>query len=95
MVKNTETDAPIADSLLCNIPPEFLKKMLSMFQVSTFLFFVSPMSAITVFYILIGITLRNSGIRTHRSQASCNSTSGGGASAQAQSRQAVLKMLGK
>ncbi|OWF37637.1 neuropeptides capa receptor-like [Mizuhopecten yessoensis] len=51
------TSEPIQDSLVCNIPYKWHKRMTYMFQVSTFVFFVLPMIIIIVMYVRIGITL--------------------------------------
>ena len=82
------TNQPLDDSLICNIPSYWMSNMLAIFQLSTFLLFVLPMTIISVLYILIGITLRHSGLAR---QTSNNS----GCPPQSQSRRAVLKMLGK
>ncbi|CAG5128118.1 unnamed protein product [Candidula unifasciata] len=51
----------VPDSLICSIPSSDLNGfMYYMFQVSTFLFFVGPVTIISILYILIGIALRRS-----------------------------------
>ncbi|XP_041354659.1 pyrokinin-1 receptor-like [Gigantopelta aegis] len=57
-----ETNEPIEESFICNIRKEWRVGMTYMFQVSTFLFFVSPVTLIIVLYILIGIALRKSSL---------------------------------
>lgn len=80
---------PIEDSLMCNILPRWFSVMKSMFQFSTFILFVAPMTIITVLYIRIGLTLRRSGIA--RRTSDCGSP----AARANQSRKSVLKMLGE
>ena len=46
----------IQDSALCMINPE--KALAHAFETSTFLFFLAPMTAITVLYGLIGLAIR-------------------------------------
>lgn len=54
------TTQPIDKSLVCNIPVYWRDRMKYVFQISTFVFFVAPMTIITVMYLLIGITLYKS-----------------------------------
>ncbi|XP_076466784.1 uncharacterized protein LOC143298016 [Babylonia areolata] len=55
------TGQPVADSLVCSIPDKWLEgRMTYMFQVSTFLFFLAPVTLIICLYILIGIAVRRS-----------------------------------
>ena len=75
---------PIIESLMCNIPNEFRHTMSYWFQVSTFAFFVYPMTVILVMYILIGVRLNRSDIVTDRTNA-----------ATVKARKSVIKMLGK
>ncbi|XP_064628704.1 pyrokinin-1 receptor-like isoform X2 [Lineus longissimus] len=77
---------PIEASLTCNIPQEKFADAVPLFQISAFLFFVTPMCIISVLYILIGITLKRSGLSRRASDDRATST-------QMQSRRAVLKML--
>lgn len=79
-------DNPIPDSLICNIPSQWLPQMRYVFQTSSFLLFVLPMGLITALYILIGVTLRKSNLARQSSDTS---------PPQAQSRRTVLKMLGE
>lgn len=57
------------------------------FEVSTFVFFIAPMTLITVLYILIGLKLKSS--RTMKKRISTN------ARVQSKSSRKVIKMLGK
>ena len=82
------TGENIENSLICNIPSKWMNNMRAIFQLSTFLLFVLPMAIISVLYILIGITLRHSGLARQSSNQS-------GSPPQSQSRRTVLKMLGK
>lgn len=78
--------APILDSLQCNIPKFWFARMRIVFQISTILFFVLPMSVITVLYILIALTLRKTTLKR-----SCSEESRGYSSCH--SIKAVLRML--
>jgi hypothetical protein len=69
------------------------------FEVSTFLFFVTPMTLISILYALIGFRLRRSAVMkrstsSQDSQYSVASTHGGYCKHN-RSSQRVLKMLGK
>ena len=85
------TNSPISDSLQCNIRPEYFPHMKYMFQISTFILFIAPMTVITALYLLIGLTLRRSGLGRKGTPGNQMSTPG----PHAQSRKTVLKMLGK
>lgn len=88
-LNDPRTNLPITDTLLCNIPVEWHKRMIVMFQVSTFAFFFLPMTVITIMYILIGIRLRRTEVDT-----SMGIQYKGALSTTARARKAVLKMLG-
>lgn len=68
------------------------------FELSTVLFFLTPMTLITILYILIGLKLRTSGIIKHENRVSLhhrvNVNSVGRQQASVSTRR-VLKMLGK
>jgi len=49
---------PLADSFVCNIPPDRMATMKTVFLASTFALFVVPMLAIVGLYTAIGLTLR-------------------------------------
>ncbi|GFN84726.1 neuropeptide capa receptor [Plakobranchus ocellatus] len=90
------TDIAIADSLVCSIPYHFLEGfMYYMFQVSTFLFFIGPVTVIIILYILIGVALRrsplNRGTSEDASYSSVKNTSG--CSLPHQPRKVVIRML--
>lgn len=87
-VNYPETNTPIPDSLSCNIPPQWQARMGIMFQVSSFLFFIIPMTLITVLYILIAVTLRRTTLNRAGSE---DSTRGNGTSSH--SIKVVLRML--
>lgn len=78
---------PILDSLQCNIPHKWVSRMKIVFQLSTILFFVLPMSVITALYIMIALALRKTSL--NRSGADDNRGN------QSTSINAVLRMLGK
>ena len=78
------TEEPYENSLMCNIPNEHRDTMTYWFQVSTFVFFVYPMSIILVMYILIGCRLNRTAFIADRNNA-----------ATAKARKAVIKMLGR
>ena len=80
----------IEKSLICNIPRQWMSSMKYYFQFSTFILFVLPMTLITWLYILIGLTLRRSGLSRQCSEITSSSPQ-----QQSSSRRAVLKMLGK
>lgn len=88
---NDATGRPIPDSLSCNIPSKWQIRMTYMFQLSTFLFFIIPMTLITVLYILIAITLRRTALTRAASE---DSNTGHGNDSLTLSRRAVLRMLG-
>ncbi|XP_060070505.1 pyrokinin-1 receptor-like [Ylistrum balloti] len=80
-VNNTVVD----DSLICSIAPPWRDLMIHVFQMSTFVFFVLPMTMITIMYILIGRTLNSSDFGT---PVYANSSS-----TKSKARKAVIKML--
>ena len=68
------------------------------FEISTFLFFFTPMTIISVLYALIGLAVRRSALSRTGSDSSNHSEETGAAlraQQQARARRAVLKMLGK
>ena len=87
---------PIPESALCTIRPDrYLKHT---FEVATFLFFLTPMTVITVLYAMIGLAIRRSALSRAGSDSSTHSESTGTelrALQQARARKAVLKMLGE
>ena len=80
--------AHIEESLLCNIPSDWLPEMKYVFQLSTFVFFILPMAIISVMYILIGRSLSKSNFSSS-GQVHTNYAT------KAKARTAVIKMLGK
>lgn len=92
-VTHPVTQEPLKDSLSCTIPQKWRQDMTIMFQISSFLFFVTPMAIITVLYILIGVTIRRSGLSRGASEESCQGRPRG--TVQSTPRRAVLKMLGE
>lgn len=82
------TGKPLQQSLVCNIPPQWISEMTIMFQISTFLFFIVPMTAIIILYVLIAITLR----RTALNRANSEESTGGHHSSHTRR---VVRMLGK
>ena len=48
---------------MCNIPQRYIPVMMYVFQLSTFIFFVLPMTIISVLYILIAISIRRSALQ--------------------------------
>ncbi|KAH3728463.1 hypothetical protein DPMN_054420 [Dreissena polymorpha] len=81
-VYRNESSEPIPDSLICNVPNEHRETMTYFFQISTFVFFVYPMSVILIMYILIGLKLRKSNPVPHDRN-----------NAVVQARKSVIKML--
>lgn len=91
---------PIVDSLQCNIPPKYYERMTHVFQLSTFIFFVFPLTVIIVLYSLIGCTLRNAELSRETSdkryQGNCHSGQGQHErSPTFIARRSVLKVLGE
>jgi hypothetical protein len=65
--------------------------MVYIFQFSTFLFFVFPMSLLTVLYLMIAISLRHAAIQRVASQE----TQGNLGTPVSQSGKSVFRMLGE
>lgn len=91
------TSNPLLDSMVCSIPTEWRELMQVFLQLSSFVFFVIPMTLITLIYILIGITLYKSevagvqqnsrmNVETSRQSKKIFSTT--------KARKSVVKMLG-
>lgn len=89
ILKNPHTGENIDLSLMCSSPDTWRELMTYFLQISTFVFFVFPMTMITIMYILIGVTLRNSEVLIDQ-KGDYNHTA-----ATTKARKAVLKMLGK
>ena len=84
LVHRPDNGEPIPESLVCNVPNHHRDTMTYFFQISTFVFFVYPMSVILIMYILIGIKLSNANpVPNDRNH-----------SAVVQARKSVIKMLG-
>ncbi|KAK3608461.1 hypothetical protein CHS0354_035466 [Potamilus streckersoni] len=81
---------PITDSLTCNIPNKLEHRMGFVFQLSTYVFFVLPMTVILVLYILIGLALRKA---EKERIASDESNHGHDSSSSHAQRKVVLKLL--
>lgn len=91
-----ETNSPVPNSLICNIPFSDLNGfMYYMFQVSTFLFFVGPVTIIIILYILIGIALRRSPLARGASDERNYVTMKGPSSVSQQPRRVIIRMLGE
>lgn len=91
---NTDTGDIIPESARCVI----LNLKTWAFEISVFLFFVTPMTMITVLYALIAVAVRRSTLSRAGSDSSSSSDQGGTqmrAQQQAKARSAVLKMLSK
>ncbi|XP_055889410.1 neuromedin-U receptor 2-like [Biomphalaria glabrata] len=88
------TDIPVPDSLICSIPQHFLSGfMYYMFQVSTFLFFIGPVTLIVILYIMIGIALRRSPLSRASSDEKRYSSMHSSSSLPHQPRRVVIRML--
>jgi len=86
----------IPESAYCGI--EENNHLESSFEIFTFLFFVFPMTFISVMYTLIGVAIRRSGLTRYGSDASNKVRLTGvevRAQQQARARRSVLKMLGE
>ncbi|KAK2185851.1 hypothetical protein NP493_221g02013 [Ridgeia piscesae] len=90
-----DTGTPVPESVTCNIKPD--RYLRHAFETSTFLFFLAPMTVITVLYALIGVAIRRSTLSRSSSDTSTQSGPRRAAEArtlqQARARRAVLKML--
>ncbi|CAH1773206.1 unnamed protein product [Owenia fusiformis] len=94
--KHDRNDQIILDSATCNIKEEYDHVYKHAFEVATFLFFLAPMTVITVLYVLIGLAIRRSSL----SRAGSDSSTGSGPNGtelravhQSRARRSVLKML--
>ena len=87
-VTNTNTGKYVPDSLVCNIPLAWQRRMIIVFQMSTFVYFVVPMILISLIYILIGVKLRKNELLSNGSPQYGKATA-------TRARRAILKMLGK
>ena len=58
-----DNKAPVVDSLICNIPNQYHERMMHVFQLSFFIFFVFPLTVLIVLYSLIGLSLRKAELR--------------------------------
>ena len=56
--RQSSDGAPLAASLVCNIPLSWMTRMRYVVQASTVLLFVTPLGAMTVLYVLIALALR-------------------------------------
>lgn len=95
-VINPYTNNSIPESAKCTIIPS--RRIPHTFEMSAFLFFCFPMSAITVMYSLIACAIRRSTLNRCGSDSSSHSESDGTefrSHRQIKSRRAVLKMLGE
>ena len=97
------TNEPLKDSLVCSISIQYRDRMILMFQISAFAFFLLPMTIILIMYALIGVTLYRSemiGDNKSFSNSSAASSSIGQRNNNhvydpTKARKSVLKMLGK
>lgn len=86
-----ESGRPLPDSATCNIPND--RYLSQAFEVATFLFFVAPITVISVLYGLIGLAIRRSAIK--RTGSDVFKSSDQRLNQQARARLSVIKMLGK
>lgn len=88
---------PIPDSATCNIPSD--RYLSHAFEASTFLFFIAPITVISVLYGLIGLAIRRSALTRTGSDVSSHSENKANAdqrvSQHARARLSVIKMLGR
>ncbi|CAG5121568.1 unnamed protein product, partial [Candidula unifasciata] len=88
------TNSTVPNSLVCSIPFSDLGGfMYYMFQVSTFLFFVGPVTIIVILYILIGVALRRSPLARGSSDERNYVTMKSPPSVPQQPRRVVIRML--
>ncbi|WAR09401.1 PK1R-like protein [Mya arenaria] len=85
-LSDPQTGRPIADSLVCNIPHRWTGRMISVFQLSTFVYFLVPMVVITLIYVLIGVRLRATELTVPASPQYGKTTA-------TRARRAILRML--
>ncbi|RUS78866.1 hypothetical protein EGW08_013371 [Elysia chlorotica] len=90
-----DSDIPIPESLVCSIPYHFLEGfMYYMFQISTFLFFIGPVTVIIILYILIGLALRRSPLnRGSADDTPYSSIKSSSSNLPHQPRKTVIRML--
>ena len=72
------TGRPITDSLQCNRPPRYSSRMTLLFQMSSCVFFLFPLTVIVVLYSLIGLALKRADLRRETSDKLYNSSRGQG-----------------
>lgn len=88
---------PIPDSATCNIPSD--RYLSHAFEASTFLFFIAPITVISVLYGLIGLAIRRSALTRTGSDVSSHSENKANGdqrvSQHARARLSVIKMLGR
>ncbi|XP_061167513.1 neuropeptides capa receptor-like [Saccostrea echinata] len=91
------TSEPLLASVVCSFPPEWRELMQLFLQLSSFVFFVLPMTLITLIYIRIGVTLYKSevvGVQQNSSGAECPARKQRRkVYSVTQARKSVLKML--
>ncbi|XP_062595056.1 neuropeptides capa receptor-like [Saccostrea cucullata] len=90
------TSEPLLASVVCSFPIEWRELMQLFLQLSTFVFFVLPMTLITLIYIRIGVTLYKSevvGVQQNSSGVECIAQKRKKVYSVTQARKSVLKML--
>ena len=98
----TMNNSPVDDSLICSIGPLWRELMSHVFQMSTFVFFILPMTMLSVMYTLIGRSLSKSdfGAPSACTGRSLSKSDFGAPSActstptKSKARKTVIKMLG-
>lgn len=95
-IQDPWTGEEMSESATCRIRPD--RYLRHAFEMSTFLFFITPMTIISVLYALIGLAVRRSTLCRTSSDTSTHSGQTGTevrSKQKAKARRAVLKMLGK
>lgn len=91
-----QNQQPIIQSALCSVVAG--KELEHAFEISTFLFFLTPMTIITVLYALIGVTVKRSTLARAGSDTPSHEERRGSSirlQQQHKARRSVLKMLGR
>ncbi len=101
-LQHPTTNEALAESHVCSTLPDYKDEMKYVIQLTALILFIVPMAVISILYVLIGVTLRRSGlghrpgtVGTSTSSAASSATGGQSASSASPARKAILKMLGE
>lgn len=91
-----DSNLTVPESLICSIPYSYLNGfMYYMFQVSTFFFFLGPITIIVILYILIGLALHRSTFTRSAPDKETKDAKSKKLPSSQQPRRVVIRMLGK